>query len=302
MSDTTEGILLAIVSAFVFAFYMIPRKHSSLNDFQYPASMGIGVFLTLTAAAAVARQLPFQPHPGQGLAFVGGLIWGLGTAAFAASVRIIGLARATPIKDSSTVLGVLVGAILFQELLPSEKPLQFSSALVGSALIVSSALLLQLTLVPSSARERRLKAAGIGLALITCLTHAAYLFPTGKGLAVAPVFTVLFSQGLGIVVMMFLPCLLTGSLSDWLRQPLRAHARAWLSGLLWASGQILLWNAIDRAGIAVPWGLAGLNNPIAIAYGIVVFKEIHIGRHRREVFLGLLSCLVGMFLLTIAKR
>jgi len=303
MDNSTQGVLLALASAFVFAFYMAPRKGSLLNDFQFPASMALGILLTMALATLLARQFILKPFPGQFHAFLGGLIWGTGTAAFAASVRIIGLARSTPIKDASIVLGVLLGAIFFQEIPPSDKPLQFLAALLGSILIVSAAFLLQLTLVPASDKERKLKSVGITLALITCVAHALYLLPTRMSLAVAPsVFAVLLNQSLGILTVMFLPSILTGEILNWFRQPLAAHSRAWLSGSLWASGQMLLWFAIRKAGVAVPWGIAGLNNVMAIAYGIVVFKEIHVGRHRREVVLGLLSCLLGTFLLTIARR
>lgn len=302
MSSVAQGVILAIVSAFVFGFYMAPRKGCSLGDLQFPGSMAIGIVFTIAAAAALSGQFPSRPMPGQFLAFLGGLTWGLGTAALAASVRLIGLSRATPIKDASTIPGVLIGAILFHEIPPAEKPLQFSAALIGSALIVCSALVLQITLVPSNARERRHKATGIALAILSCLCHALYLLPTGKSLAVAPsVLAVLFPLSLGILLMMFLPCLFGSGVVTWIKQPLPAHARAWLSGALWATGQILLWHAINKAGIAVPWGLAGLNNPIAIAYGIIVFKEIHVGRHPREIAFGVLACLVGTFLLTIAK-
>lgn len=297
-----EGILLALLSAFVFGLYMSPRKRSSLDDLQFPASMGIGVFLSIVTAATVAGDFPPEPFPGQALAFLGGIIWSLGTTAFAASVRIIGLSRAAPIKESSTVPGVLVGAVLFREIPPAQKPLQFSAALFGSILIVSAALLLQATLVPSDAREKRLKATGVGLALLTLLCHSLYIIPTGKSLALAPsVFAVLLPFSLGIFVMMLLPCLFAGGLSNWLKQPLPAHAHAWLSGSLWAAGQILLWNAIAKAGIAVPWGVSGLNTLVAVAYGIVAFKEIHVGGYRREVYFGVSASLVGTLLLAISR-
>jgi glucose uptake protein GlcU len=302
LSGLFQGILLAIASAFLFGFYMTPRKGSVLSDFQFPPSMAMGIVIAIATAAAVTGNLSFRPFEGEWLAFLGGVLWGLGTSAYAASVRLIGLSRATPIKDSSTVLGVLVGTIFFREIPPMERPVQFMAALAGSVFIVSSALLLQLTLVPSNSTERRLKASGIALATSACLCHALYLMPAGRSLGLAPsVFAMLLPLSLGILAIMFVPCVFGSGLVSWLRQPLAGHARAWLAGLLWSGGQILLWNAIARAGIAVSWGLCGLDNAIAIAYGIVVFKEIHVGKHRREVFLGLAACLLGTLLLSVSR-
>ena len=139
------GFILGILSAFFFALYMLPQKFGKVDHTTYIWSMGIGVMLT--ALLPIARDSSRRRGrisriasnwSQRGLAMLCGVVWGIGTLSFAAAIQRIGLALATPFKNTTGVIGTLVGLLLFQEYKTTDPWL----ALGGSILIVGSAIII----------------------------------------------------------------------------------------------------------------------------------------------------------------
>jgi len=168
------GFGFASAALILFGLYMVPRKLTRLRDLPFVLSMCLGVVVSTTAASLLMHGVPLlsaDPHS-ELLAFLCGPVWYLGVLFYTISVTRMGLTLATPIKNTTAVLGNLIGLVYFAEYRETH-PLP---AVVGSLLVVVSAWIISRT---SENHERRstLSAAGVGAALAAAVFFASYTIP-----------------------------------------------------------------------------------------------------------------------------
>ncbi len=290
------GFVLGLGSAVFFAFYMVPQKFTRVDTATYLWAMAFGVLITALLAYALAG-FPVHHRWWPRLAGVGcGVVWGLGTLCFSAGIGRLGLAQATPIKNTTGIFGTLVGLLILQEWRHTNPWL----CSLGSLLIVVAAVIIGRT--GSEETPRPVDPLGVMFALLAALCYASYLYPMGKAVAAIGYWEFTPWMAVGILITSTVGVLVRpGSLRILRTYPPRAYGLSLLGGVSWAIALYCLAGSMLKVGLAIAWSLAQLNTLPAVFLGILVFHEIHWTTHRRAIILGLLAATVGTVLLGAAK-
>jgi len=294
------GFACALGSMILFGLYMVPRKLCRLRDFDFLLSMAIGIalFAGLGWGVTVPWRAVSPPVAGVAWALAAGPIWCLGMLFYTFSVTEMGLTLSTPIKNTTAVMGTLIGILVFAEWRDTQPVL----CVVGSLLIVACAWALAQT--GDQAPERTaLTGRGVLYALLSAAGFALYATPlraaTSTGI---DVFTLLAFMAPGILLAaVVLFCFRGTGLANWRRQPLRDHAAAVAAGAIWVLATMVLTAGIERIGLAVTWSVSNLNTLVTVGIGILVFHEVDVRKHWRAIGLGLLAGCLGVLLLGLAK-
>lgn len=290
------GFALGLLSALFFALYMVPQKIIKVDHATYLFTMSIGVMISALIAWLLAgsplHALPWQKAVGIGC----GIIWGIGTLSFASAIERVGFTLATPVKNTTGVLGTLVGLIIFHEWRTTNPWL----GLGGSVLIVAAAIIISYTGDKNAQRERT--TAGIGFALFAACCYASYLYPLK--IVVQNIGYWEFTPWMAVGVM------LTGSVAILVRRGSLQAARklnlpqfllCLCGGAAWCIALLSLAASMEMIDLAVAWSLAQLNTIPAVFIGAIFFREIHFASHRKTIYLGLLVATIGTILLGFAK-
>ena len=290
------GFGVGLSSAILFGLYMVPRQRSSLADHHFLVTLAAGAMLGTALGFAVAGGGIGASRTDIGLAWIAGALWSAGTFCYIASVSRMGLAIATPAKNTTAVLGTGVGLVVFGEARETA-PLP---ALVGSALVVLCAVLLA-SAGERAGRRSRATLPGLLLALAAALLYAVYTIPfklaLGHGLSL---WALLLFMGQGAFVAAFLGALLRDRGLRFPAPP-RAALGGLLGGLIWAGAVFLMGWGIELVGLAVTWPLSNLNTVVTVACGVWIFREIDPRRQRAKLLGGLALAVAGAALLGIAR-
>lgn len=295
----------------LFGLYMVPRKLSRLRDFDFVLSMCIGtvLFTQLLRLLAHRAPTPAMPLHANLLALSCGLVWTFGMLSYTLSVSQMGLALATPIKNTTAVIGTLFGLVIFSEWRETSPIL----ALVGSLLVVACAVILARAGnggTPETAPENNARARssvtplGVFWALMAAVAFAAYAVPFKFAQRMGmDSYTLTAQTGIGTLVGSSLLFVTFGrGRRRWLREPLRDHLFAALCGAIWAAATITMAEAILRVGLAVTWPVTNLNTLVTVAAGIFGFHEIDARKHARTIAVAMICATIGSLLLGVARR
>jgi glucose uptake protein GlcU len=290
------GFALGLVSALFFAFYMVPQKLVKVDNTTFLWTMGMGVLLT----ALVPYVLQGGPHQSTGWQKVAGLlcgvVWGVGTLSFAAAIKRVGMTLATPIKNTTGVLGTLVGLLLFQEWRTTNPWLGVS----GSILIVAAAIIIGFT-SDRTVRPRHTWG-GVGFALLAACCYASYLYPLKKVVQAIGYWEFTPWMALGILLTATVAVLVRpGGLRDAVHYRPAVYGLCLLGGVAWAVALYSLAASMVMVDLSVAWSLAQLNTIPAVFLGSIVFHEIDFSLHRRVIYWGLAVATIGTVLLGFAK-
>jgi glucose uptake protein GlcU len=290
------GFILGIVSAVFFAFYMVPQKVLKLSTTTYLWWVGLGMLGTsLLPWIAVGC-----PHRGDWrqhlLAMLCGMVWAVGTMCFSAGIHRIGLALATPFKNTTGVFGTLVGLYFLQEWKTTNPWL----CLAGSMLVVLSALLIGAA--GNGDVPKRANLLGIVGALGAALCYASYIAVL-KGVVEAVGYWEFAPwMGIGITATAGLGVLLRpGGLHDARTVTARQGMIALLGGVSWILALYALVISMHLVDLSVAWALAQLNTIPAVILGIAVFREVRFRANWLKITAGLLAATVGTVLLGLSK-
>ena len=283
-----------------FGLYMVPRKLCKLRDFEFVASMAFGVVPATVIATLIALRGTggAMPLAGMELAFLCGVIWTFGMLFYTLSVGQMGLALATPIKNTTAILGTVFGFVFFAE----GAHTKVAPALAGSLLVVACAVVLGMTGERKGNRSF-VTPLGVLFAILAATFFAAYTIPLKCAMGLhMDSYRLIAIMGLGSATsgVAFLIAQLR-PLGQWLRSPARDHCWAAAAGACWALATIAMTEAIARIGLAVTWPVVNLNTIVTVACGIVLFREINVRKFGKTLGLGLLCAIVGSVLLGLAK-
>ena len=290
------GFALGLASALFFAFYMLPQKLVKVDHVTFLWTMGVGVLLTaLVPYAAVGF-----PHASSWWEKCAGLlcgaVWGLGTLSFAAAISRIGLTLSTPIKNTTGVLGTLVGLVLFQEWKTTDPWL----GVTGSVLIVASALIIGRTGNSDTPRGHVL--AGVGYSLLAALCYASYLYPLKLVVSRIGYWEFTPWMAAGILLTATIAVLFRrDGLHNLISYPPRVYGLSLLGGMAWAIALFSLTASMGMVDLSVAWSLAQLNTIPAVIIGSLAFHEVNFRIHRLSLCLGLLAATLGTLILGLAK-
>jgi len=294
------GFILGILSAFFFALYMLPQKFGKVDHTTYIWSMGIGVLLTSLLAyhlvhfiAPTRTNFPHASNWSQReIALLCGVVWGIGTLSFATAIQRIGLTLATPYKNTTGIIGTLVGLLVFQEYKSTDPWL----AVGGSILIVAAAIIIGRTGHADTPRNSVL--GGIGFSLLAAVCYASYLGPMKIVVRSVGYWEFTPWMGLGILITATSAVLLRpGGLRAFRNYSAGVLAASLLGGAAWTIALLCLAASMKMIDMSVAWALANLNTVPAVFFGIAFFHEVHVPTHWRTLALGLLAATVGTFML-----
>ena len=290
------GFVLGILSAVFFACYMLPQKLMRMDNTTFLWIMSTGVLVTALIPYVLVG-CPHRATPAQiGLSVLCGLIWCLGTLCFASAIQRIGIAVATPIKNTTGVIGTLIGLLILQEW-QHTKPVP---CLLGSVLIVAAALIIGQT--NRAEVSRRSLVAGVIFALLAAIGYASYLYPLNLVVKAIGYWEFAPWMALGILLMATVTLLVRHrGMRELRRWTPRQFMGAMLGGGSWTVALFALVASMQYVGLSISWSLAQLNTLPAVGFGIVLFHEISPRTHWPKLLLGLLAAGVGTVLLGLAK-
>jgi glucose uptake protein GlcU len=306
--DQILGFGLALMAMILYGVYMVPRKSSAVSQSTYSFWMGCGILAATLAAGWIAEgKLPIIGLRDYAIIVGSGILWATGTVAYCVGVKNIGLSRSSPIKNTSAILGTLIGIVFFHEF-TSGRSMPLLLAIVGSLCIVVSATVLgRVESFDDADVEEGSNSFLIGVVASgwAAVAYSAYTIPMKMAYShgVSPS-AFLFYMGQGCFIgMAALAYILRPRGAQARKEKIHARDR-WLaisSGAMWGVGSLCANIAIKLIGIAIAWPVTK-NTIVAVVYGVVILKEIDTARHKRDLGFGLFLSLAGVVLLAFAMR
>ncbi len=312
LSDTSIGFLLAILGSVSFGAYILPRKLSTLPVIEYQYWLAL-VIAPISVLVAVIASSPLGIRTDLLLWCVFcGVLWTIGSLSYSSAVDNLGVARSTPVKNLAPVFASFYGIVIFKEYTLHE-PKSLLMTLFGVLLMCAAAFLIgrvsalkherALAFVVSRSAEERKHSFWWGMfySLGAAFFYGAYSVPLKYAFQhkVTP-YSACAWLGIGVLLSSILVFLLkTGRLIP--RFPgARQLKIAQTAGAIWTAGQILGAAAMIYIPMSISWPVSNLSTLVAVAWGVWIFKEVHIEKHLREVLFGLVLYFAGLLLLAFA--
>lgn len=312
-SNSTVGIALAAVSSLPFAAYIMPRKLCKLRVVEYQFWLGLAV-VPVCLLAVLFAGAPFGGSRDALLySFVCGPIWVLGSLSYSSAVDRIGVARSTPVKNFAPAFASLYGIVLFGEY--TIRDLRSLGFAVGGLLLMTAAAWIlgrasapehetATAFSPNLSESERRKALmwGFLFSLSAAFFYGLYAAPLKVSVAREGLdpFTACLYLGLGVLA--------AGIVVYWVRErrlypptpSRRDFMLSQMAGALWTPAQILGTLAMVHVAMSISWPTSNLSTLIAIAWGVFVFKEVHLEKHKGELVLSVLCYAAGVTMLVFA--
>lgn len=274
---TDLGLFFAAFAAISWGTFFVPvRKVGIRNIWQLQGATSIGVLLF---AIPVGYFWGFEIQLG---GLVSGVIWTIANLLALYSVRLIGLARTSPLLAGSSIISSFVwGTAFFNE--------TFDSLIL--ALIAIGLLLIGLQLVVNGEKVSYLQKRGYLVAVASGLIGGTYIIPMQVTQTLQSGF---FSSSLSIFVI-GIPMFLLA------RKFIKKETIAGIiSGSLFNLGSFSVLIAVGLIGITIAFPIAQTATLFAVSWGMFYFKEVIRRQGIVRVSIGVLVILGGATLLVIA--
>ena len=278
MSCLTElGLLFAAFAAISWGTFFVPVKKVGIkNIWQLQGATSIGALLF---ALPVGYFWGFEIQLG---GLVSGLIWTIANLLALYSVRLIGLARTSPLLAGFGIISSFTwGITLFNE--------TFDSLIL--ALIAIGLLLIGLPLVTNGKRDSSIQKKGYFIAVASGLIGGSYIIPMQATQSLQSGF---FSSSLSIFVI-GVPMFLFAK--QFIKKEIIAGI---ISGTLFNLGSLTVLVAVSLIGITIAFPVAQTATLFAVSWGMFYFKEVVQKQGIIRVSVGALVILCGAILLAIA--
>src|SRR5947209_15830435 len=245
--------------------------------------MVIGVFLArwslpalVRGTAAVRDDVRQAPHLVIWAALAG-CLWAVANTLTIFAIKDIGLAIAFPLWNANSLLGILWGTLLFNELRDSGVA-RWLGVLGGAAAMFAGATLLAVASSAHSAGGNGLR--GIAAALAAGALWGTMYIPYRKAYltGMSPLSFITFFTVGELGMMTALALTYSGGFAPLLSQLSGArHVLFWLlaGGFVWVVGDLFQQYAVKYAGITRGIPLSNTNQLWGLLWGIVVFGELH---------------------------
>jgi len=266
--------------------------------------MGWGILVGAELAGFISSGVPRTTLIQYVLMFSSGLLWSTGTLGYTYAVELIGLTRSTPIKNTTAIFATAYGIIIFHEF-SANRPLPLAMVSLGSIAVVGAATLLGRASAPPDPDgpppDSRRFMMGVIWSLWAAFAYSAYTIPMKVvyNQGVTPL-GFLFYMGQGCFVGMELMALYASRKDGRGAATRRDKGLSLIAGFTWAVASVCANLAVVTIGIAITWPVSNLNTVVAVAYGVLVFKEIDVSAHRRELWAGLAMAVLGVVFLAVA--
>lgn len=271
------GLFFAAFAAISWGTFFVPvRRVGIKNIWQLQGATSIGVLLF---AIPVGYFWGFQIHLG---GIVAGLIWTTANLLALYSVRLIGLARTSPLLAGSSIISSFIwGTVFFNEI--------FDSLIL--ALTAIGLLLVGLQLVVNGEKDSYIQKRGYFVAIASGLIGGTYIIPMQVTQTLQSGF---FSSSLSIFVV-GIPLFLFA------RRFIKKETFAGIiSGSLFNLGSFAVLIAVGLIGITIAFPIAQTATLFAVSWGVLYFKEVIKRQGILRISIGAFVILCGATLLVIA--
>ncbi|MGI0040388.1 MAG: GRP family sugar transporter [Nitrosopumilaceae archaeon] len=274
---TELGLLFAVFAAISWGTFFVPvRKVTIKNIWQLQGATSIGVLLF---AIPVGYFWGFEIQLG---GLVSGIIWTIANLLALLSVRLIGLARTSPLLAGFSIITSFAwGITFFNE--------TFNSLIL--ALIAIGLLLAGLSLVAKGEKNPSIQKKGYFVAIASGLIGGSYIIPMQATQTLQSGF---FSSSLSIFAI-GIPMFLLAK-----RFIKKETVAGIISGSLFNLGSLSVLNAVALIGIAIAFPIAQTATLFAVSWGMFYFKEVVQRQGILRVSMGVVIILCGAALLAIA--
>ncbi|HII35512.1 MAG TPA: hypothetical protein HA319_00165 [Nitrosopumilaceae archaeon] len=274
---TDLGLFFAAFAAISWGTFFVPvRKVGIKNIWQLQGATSIGVLLF---AIPVGYFWGFEIQLG---GLVGGVIWTIANLLALYSVRLIGLARTSPLLAGSSIISSFVwGTAFFNE--------TFDSLIL--ALTAIGLLLVGLQLVVNGEKGSYIQKRGYFVAIASGLIGGTYIIPMQVTQTLQSGF---FSSSLSIFVIGIPMFLLARKFIK------RETIAGIISGSLFNLGSFSVLIAVGLIGITIAFPIAQTATLFAVSWGMFYFKEVIRRQGIVRISIGALVILGGAILLAIA--
>lgn len=126
-----KGLILAILSGLIFGSQLAPLKIGNLTTKEFFFPVCLGIFVTAILIALI-KKVKFSNEAIKE-SLLCGVLWNIGNLLSVISISIIGLSKAMPISQSSSLVAVLWGLFYFKEITAKKKMLQ---VLIGAIILM----------------------------------------------------------------------------------------------------------------------------------------------------------------------
>lgn len=274
---TDSGLLFAILAAVSWGTFFVPvRKVGVTNIWQLQGATSIGVLLF---SIPVGVFWGFEIQLG---GIVSGIIWTIANLLALYSVKLIGLARTSPLLAGFSIITAFVwGVTFFGE--------TFDSLWIAVGAI--GLLLFGLSFVITKEKNRVIQKKGYAMAIASGLIGGSYVIPMQATQTLQSGF---FSLSISIfafgVPLFFLA-----------KRFIKKETIAGIvSGILFNTGSLSVLIAISLIGITISYPISQTATLFAVSWGILYFKEVVQKRGILRVSIGAGIILCGATLLAIA--
>ena len=312
MSDPAIGFSLAVFGAVPFAAYILPRKLSRLPVLEYQFWLSCAIAPVAVVVAIIVNGGIDTRWELALAAFSCGPLWALGSICYSLAVDNIGVARSTPVKNLAPMWAAIYGVVFFQEYTISD-PASLVMALGGVGFMVWAAGVLGKAGAPEKERafaydmkldaDARAKAMRLGwiFSWVTAVFYGAYSIPLKYVLRGGmSAYAACAYLGIGVFVSSLIFYFLR---TRRLAPKFPAMREFWLTqmaGGIWVTGQITGTVAMVFIPMAISWPVTNISTLLAIGWGVWVFKEVQLEKHKKEVIWSMILYTVGLILLAIA--
>ena len=274
---TDLGLFFAAFAAISWGTFFVPvRKVGIKNIWQLQGATSIGVLLF---AIPVGYFWGFEIQLG---GLVGGVIWTIANLLALYSVRLIGLARTSPLLAGSSIISSFVwGTAFFNE--------TFDSLIL--ALTAIGLLLVGLQLVVNGEKGSYIQKRGYFVAIASGLIGGTYIIPMQVTQTLQSGF---FSSSFSIFVIGIPMFLLARKFIK------RETIAGIISGSLFNLGSFSVLIAVGLIGITIAFPIAQTATLFAVSWGMFYFKEVIRRQGIVRISIGALVILGGAILLAIA--
>jgi drug/metabolite transporter (DMT)-like permease len=309
------GFALAVIGSIPFAAYILPRKLSTLRVLNYQFWISVAIAPVGIAFAFIFGTGMNAAAPGVLASLVCGPIWAAGSICYSKAVDHIGVARSTPVKNFAPMFAAIYGIAIFHEYTIADPP-SLGMTLAGVALMMLAAIVLGRAGAPERESAHAFDATRTAEERSAAM-RAGWLYSFGSafffGLYAWPLKSALKS-GMNpatscawLAIGVFAA---SSALIVW-QSIARPHVEnflpnrrnlflALLAGTIWITGQTIGTFAMTHVPMSISWPVTNLSTLIAMAWGVWIFKEVQIERHKREVAAAFVLYAAGIALLALA--
>ena len=298
------GIVLSLIGTIFHVSFMVPRRYCACVVKYYYTSLTAGAIF-----GGIVIEY-FRSFFGQRLGLpvnlttllagiILGITWAIACFTYIQGTELIGLSRATALKNYTAVIGLLIGIIGFGEF-QQMSWFMFDLVLVGCLVMMGAGAVLAHTL-PAGQLASANKWRGILYSLVAAVFFAIYA--TEVKLVAPRIVTVdhiplatAWGGFLGAGALLYFTKGKKGVI-DWFRMPAIEHCCAVASGFLWLMGTYCMTAGIQLAGIGIAWAVTPFGTVFSVLIGLKIFHEIEPYRQRTKLRFGIIGSLASVILL-----